>query len=477
MTSHHGVGDLYQSALCAPGHQRQRGDRFGRMFGDLPALFTDPAVLIALGSATGSAPMKAAASAAKTKTVAVGQVFFGQFIDHDITLDVESSVTSVNDPGAIANSRTPTLDLDCVYGSGPETQPYLYESGDVAVNPFAGAKLLIGGTGAWAGNDLQRNGDGVAMIGDFRNDENRIVSQIQLGMIKVHNKFADELHAADPALHGKELYEAARKATTWHYQWAVVHDFLHNMCGPDVVKDILSNGRCYYLPAYDDPYMPVEFSVAAYRFGHSMAPLKIQVQPGGAKHDLFGGALGAFSAIASADEVVEWPEVFKVSGNKWQRAERCDPKMASVLLALPFIPPTEPPEVRSLATRNLRRGQSFLLPSGEAVAAAMSDKLPKHIKASDIKKVSDAAEAMHKSLAGGCTPLWLYCLLEGSVLGRGGKAGQKGEGLGPVGGRIVAEVLIGLLECDSRSWLGSDRSWTPESGRETIGDLLQWGAT
>ena len=471
MTSHHGVGDLYTPALCHYGHQRQRGDRFGRMF-DLPALYTDPAVLLALGSATGSAPMKAAKSAGKTKTVAVGQVFWGQFIDHDITLDVESSVSSINDPGSIENSRTPTLDLDCVYGAGPEAQPYMYESG--AGNQFAGVKLLVGGSGAWDGQDLVRNANGVAMIGDFRNDENRIVSQIQLGMIKVHNKFAEELAAADPSLTGHDLFVEARKATTYHYQWAVVHDFLATMCGANVVKDILSNGRCFYTPCFDDPYMPVEFSVAAYRFGHSMAPLTIQIQAGGVKQPLFGGPLGAFSAMASTDEIVQWPEVFKVSGNKWQRAEKCDPKLAAILLDLPFVDGTA--AEKSLATRNLRRGQSFMLPSGETVANAIRDKRPDLLKQSDIDKVSAAAEAMHSGLAGGCTPLWLYCLLEGSVLGRGGKASDKGEGLGPVGGRIVAEVIIGLLECDSRSWLGSNRSWTPQADRETVGDLLAWGA-
>lgn len=464
MTSHHGVGDLYTPALCRYGHERKEGDRFGRMFPDLPALYLNPDALIEAGKPGGG--MRAAGNAAKTKTVPVGHVFFGQFIDHDVTLDVDSSVHSVNDPQEIPNSRTPTLDLDCVYGAGPEAQPYMYETGDD--NEFAGVKLLVGK----GGQDLPRH-NGVALIGDFRNDENRIVSQIQLGMIKVHNAFVDELYN-DPEkdLKGrdkhKELFEEARRLTTWHYQWAVVHDFLVDMCGPGVVKDILCNGRSFYKPCSHDPFMPVEFSVAAYRFGHSMAPLTIEVQAGQGKQMLFGeNSLGSFRA-AKDEEIVEWPLVFEVNGSVPQRAEKCDGKLAEVLLALPFISEDEPEAVRSLATRNLRRGQSFRLPSGQQVAASMDV-----TTAAENRKVNAAAKKVHPDFDG-CTPLWLYSLIEGAVLGRGGDSEEKGEGLGPVGGRIVAEVLIGLIECDKRSWLASDRSWTPSAGRETIGELLEW---
>lgn len=465
MTSHHGVGDLYTAALCRYGHERQEGDRFGRMFPDLPALYLNPKALLEAGRPGGA--MEAPDPADKTKSVPVGHVFFGQFIDHDVTLDVDSSVHTVNDPQEIPNSRTPTLDLDCVYGAGPEAQPYMYESGDK--NKFAGVKLVVG----TKGQDLPRH-KGVALIGDFRNDENRIVSQIQLGMIKVHNAFVDDLYKKHEELRDrknhKELFERARQLTTWHYQWAVVHDFLVHMCGQATVTDILCNGRSFYKPCNDDPYMPVEFSVAAYRFGHSMAPLTVEVQEGGGLRHVFGPeSLGSFRA-AKDDEIVEWPLVFDIGGKTAQRAEKCDGKLAKVLLALPFISEDEPEAVRSLATRNLRRGQSFRLPSGQQVAKAMdicSD--------AEIRKVNTAAKKVHPDFDG-CTPLWLYCLLEGAVLGRGGDLDEKGEGLGPVGGRIVAEVIVGLLECDRRSWLATDRSWTPEPGRETIGGLLDWAS-
>ena len=115
-----------------------------------------------------------------------------------------------------------------------------------------------------------------------------------------------------------------------------------------------------------------------------------------------------------------------------------------------------------------RNDWRFLLPSGENVARELGQ------SEADIAKVTAAACEMDPAFAVG-TPLWLYCLLEGGVLGRGGVAKDKGEGLGPVGGRIVAEVIIGLLECDDRSWLAGNRSWTPQAHRATVVDLLASG--
>jgi len=472
MADHHGqssFGDL--DDLCRVNHQYQVGDRFGRLFPELPPLWVDPSALVALGAPGG--PMDAGPDPVRTSTVPVGHVFFGQFIDHDITLDLSSSIGAVNAPSAIANARTPSLDLDCVYGAGPEAHPYQYWSKE---GPFKGAKLVTAKEMRRRGSrrnlalehDLPRNGEGVALIGDFRNDENRIVSQIQLGMILVHNKFCDEIHAAH-GYTGKELYEQARKQAMWHYQWGVVHDFLGAMCGTAVVKDILSAGRRWYRPQV--PFIPVEFSVAAYRFGHSMAPLQITIREGAPAEQLFRGNLGnGFEAVTGPHEIVEWSKVFFVNGNRdgVQCAEKCDPGMSPELLDLSVLSGEAAMKDRSLAGRNLRRGQSFLLPSGEQVARAMG------ISDSVISDVTSAATAAADGHLDGATPLWFWLLTEAGVVGRGGA--EPGEGLGPVGAAIVAEVLIGLLECDERSWLSSNRDWEPEAGKTTIGDLLQWGS-
>lgn len=447
MTAPHGTNALDGlNSYCNRDHNHVAGDRFGRIFSNLAPLFTDPRALDRLGAPDG--PMDEAAPAAKAETVPVGMVFFGQFVDHDVTLDVTSSLDSVNSPQETRNARTPTLDLDCIYGMGPEAQPYLYHgSGD-----FQGVKLITGadvGGHPQAADDLARIGD-VALIGDPRNDENRIVSQIQLAMIRFHNRIVDDL-SADYS--GHELFEEARRLTTWHYQWAVVHDFLADICGPGVVNRILSEGRMFYRPKV--PFIPVEFSVAGYRFGHAMVPMRLQVQEGQQSFRLFGQTLGrGFSPVPGPDAVCDMHELFETfEGRNVQRAGRLDTKLASDLLALP---PRVDADRQSLATRNMIRGQSFLLPAGETIAREMGR------PDAEIDQVSQSVVADEAGLQNG-TPLWFYILREAELVGREEADGSRrpGEGLGPVGASIVAETIIGLLELDHRSWLGSNRNWRP----------------
>ncbi|MBY8974964.1 hypothetical protein KHP62_04035 [Rhodobacteraceae bacterium NNCM2] len=475
MTKHHGMTALSgMSAYCKRAHHPTREDRFGRMFPDLAPAYVPADVLIALGRKDG--PMDGGKKKSRTKTVPVAQVIFGQFIDHDITLDVSSSFSRVNTPEETPNVRTPTLDLDCIYGSGPEPHPYLYSQ----TAPFAGVKLLTGadepGADQLRQNDLLRAPNHRAIIGDPRNDENRVVSQMQLAMIRFHNQIAQALHD-DPAndLEGTALFEAARRTVTWHYQWAVVNDFLVDMCGGAAVSEILACGRQHYCPV--EPYIPIEFAVAAYRFGHSMVPMRIQVQEGGKQLAFFGDELGrGFSPLGSVDAIVDWREVFFEPDKPGvQRAEKLDTQMASSLLELPFV---EAGGVASLATRNLLRGNSFLLPGGDKVAEAMGRPAAEIEEVMD--RIRDLSAAGIKSAGIDASPitegapLWLYILAEAEVIGRETKPGKfdKGEGLGPVGARIVGEVLIGLLESDEHSYLGADRNWTPDPAFDSIGKIM-----
>lgn len=463
MTTEHGNRKLSElEALCTTTHKQSNGDRFGRLFGDLPGFYCAPEVLDQLGSPDG--PMKAPAKPPRTKTVPAGLVFFGQFIDHDITLDITSSAETVNVAEQIPNARTPTLDLDCVYGAGPEANPFMYSMRD---GQFKQAKLVTAqelGKRGHKAKDLPRVVD-TALIGDFRNDENRIVSQLQLGMIRYHNQVCEDLAAASPHLAGKELFEAAREHCTWHYQWTVLNEFLPALCGQAVVDRILAHGRRWFTPKV--PFIPVEFSVAAYRFGHAMVPEQVRVQKGGPHLNLFGPELGfGFEPVPSDDAVVDWAQLLNVAGGpKPQFAHRCVPKMSADLLRLST---KIDKDQRSLATRNMERGQSFLLPSGEAVAKKMG------IDQAHIDKVTAAAAKASKGALPGATPLWYWLLTEAEVIGRETTPGHyhPGEGLGPVGATIVAEVLVGLMERDPRSWLSSNRNWRPEPGQEQIGDLL-----
>lgn len=445
------------------------------MFGDLPANFVPADVLVRIGDANGKMRESGTVAQIESKTVPVGQVFFGQFIDHDITLDVSSSLGSVvGDADTIPNSRTPQLDLDCVYGAGPEASPFLYDN--------TGVKLLTGaetgGGDPLAADDLQRNHDGVAMIGDFRNDENRVVSQLQLGMIRFHNQLAEErlaeIRAEQPGVADADLelpaglFEELRQKTTWHYQWCVVFDFLYDMCGKPVVDDILTHGRKWYCGG--EPFIPVEFSVAAYRFGHSMVPLTVQVQQGNPRFELFGDVYGrGFEAVGDARAVVDWHEMFHTSQNRQvQNTKKLNTKLSPELLDLPVVSSADPAD-RSLAARNLRRGNQFLLPAGEKVAEHMGR------DAAEIDKVMARVKTVSSGeIDGNGAPLWLYILAEAQEIGRARATGQpqKAEGLGPIGARIVAEVIIGLLEMDSHSFLGANRDWLPDDHRRSIGEIL-----
>ncbi|MGC1951252.1 MAG: peroxidase family protein [Gammaproteobacteria bacterium] len=452
-TKHHGMMPFKGlEHLCTVNPFRP--GRFARLFPHLPPLYINPQILQEVGKPGGKMEDKGAPNL--TKKTAAGLIFFGQFVDHDITLDDSSSLSASNDPLSTENVRTPTLDLDCVYGDGPEAHPYLYD---------AAGKLLTGADfdykpsviPNWQNqHDLPRTPKGTAIIGDPRNDENRIISQMQLGFLRFHNKVID---------FGKP-FEEARRIVRWHYQWIVVNELLRTICGSWIVDDIFANGRKIYRPECMDtnePFIPIEFATAAYRFGHTMIPQQVRVKVGGPPHIILdpNSVLGkGFEPVTDTDAVVEWAALLDSGNGQYDRAGEVDVKLAKALLALSF----NPPGPTSLAVRNLLRAQSFLIPSGEQVAQAMIAAGASEITLEMIEAVRNAGKALGFDKA---TPLWVYVLAEGKAVGQMNEGAQgqktffKGEGLGPVGARFVAEVIIGLLELDTRSFLGSNRNWSP----------------
>ena len=437
-----------------------RAGRFGRTFPDLPPLYRDPDELRAIGDPGG--PMKDPGPPNLAKAVPLGSIFFGQFIDHDITLDVTSSLSAVNRPEEVMNVRTPTLDLDCVYGDGPDGHPFMYSGPKLLTGAEMVPKLKVAG---FAADDLPRSASDRAIIGDPRNDENRVISQMQLGFLRFHNKVVDHLAASIPPA---QLFAEAQRVVRWHYQWVVVNDFLRQVCGGWIVDDVLANGRKVYRPELCGdhlPFIPIEFATAAYRFGHTMIAQRFSVQPGGLQHDLFGATLGAaFSPVSAADQVVGWAALLD-GGGPFEKAGALDTFLAKDLLTLPFIPAGD---VGSLATRNLLRGQSFRLPSGESIARAMQAAGAAEItdgRINDARQKAKSRFGIEKGI-----PFWLFLLAEGEAVGRHDANGtfKKGEGLGPTGARLVAEVIIGLLELDDRSYLGANRSWSPKQGPDLL---------
>ena len=461
--------------------------RFGRMFPGLNGLYTDPRVLAELGAVDG--PMDGGRDPDRSDTIDVGMVFFAQFLDHDITLDTSSSLSRVNTPSDIENIRTPTLDLDCIYGDGPEGSPYLYaarkrfrssrrtdpldESLIYLVTSEDGTAISRPNNRDIRSNDLSRAANGRALIGDPRNDENRVLSQIQLAFHKLHNRVVDKLRREHPDHDAHEIFEEARHLVTAHYHWAVLYDFLPTICGSQVVHDILHYGRKAYCVGSFLPFIPVEFSVAAFRFGHTLVPQTVQIQRGEPARALFGDLFGkGFTALENVEGIVDLDEIFTTARNRQvQRAEKMNTKFARTLLKLPAGIASNP---SSLAVRNLERGQSFMLPSGEAVSRALG------IEDTVIDSVSQAADTASGGKLDGCTPLFFYMLIEAETIGRQDidEAAKPGEGLGPMGARLVAEVIIGLMELDPRSFLSTNRKWSPADGLgedvRTVGEMLTY---
>jgi hypothetical protein len=480
-----GAGDAFaQRFVLGP-------EVFGRMFPRLDAFFGDRPprglneILIEIGKrggvldandrlpASGSAADQAQAAInlivdpalnvnnPNNTTHTAGTTFMGQFMDHDMTFDQTSALGEETDPEDSPNTRSPTLDLDSVYLGGPRRAPHLYG--------FEGSrvKLKVGFGGLF--EDLPRNAQSVAIIGDPRNDENIMLSQLHAAVLKFHNAAVDWVKARDRRLDDDEVFERAQRLTRWHYQWMIVHEFLPLFIGQQRTSDILNRGRRFYRPRV--AFMPVEFQGAAYRFGHTMIRPSYRANRVG-NPGTDPGAPAFFGMVfdpageGQADPVdlrggvrrprrfIGWETFFDfgllevgstalaVKPNKLIDARISTPMF---LLPTQTIAGFENGQPISLPARNLLRGVTWSLPSGQSIAREIG---------ADPLDASELPQFPSDFRLNRSTPLWAYCLQEGFV-----RAG--GLTLGPVGGTIVGEVIIGLLELDRNAYLNADRGWKP----------------
>jgi hypothetical protein len=405
--------------------------RYERLFPELPALAADGEGLLALGIAGGICDGgEACEDASET---AAGWPLFGQFIAHDITAD-RSPLTQRAELSAVVNFRSPRADLECLYGSGQIGSPFLYRRDDPAL-------LLLGRNDQGEEADVPRNAEGVALVGDPRNDVHIVVSQLHVAMIRVHNRLVER--ARDRGVAGAEVFETARRETVWHYQWVIVNDYLPRLVGAELVDSILEHGPSFYRPN-GAPRIPLEFADAAFRYGHSQVRDSFELNARSPALRLFPDLIG-FRPVP-AELVIDWSWFFDMDGSRpAQRAKLIDGRLARSLIELPaaITGDVEVDAYQSLAGRDLERGQAYGLPSGEAVARAMGE-----------APLADDPLALRAAGWTGETPLWLYFLAESATRGRG-------EQLGPIGGRIVAEVLIGILDADPGSYRAKDPGWTP----------------
>lgn len=461
--------------IFLPAKDRLAEGRFGLMFKRLPAFAPPDDLLTALGSSMVEEQPPAVPDEAHLNTsprLFAGFTFFGQFIDHDITFDNTPLAQQASDPDARINFRSPRYDLDSMYGQGPATAPELYDPNDPD-------KLLLL-PNSHDVQDVPRNADGRALIPEPRNDENLIIVQLHMAFMKFHNKLVD--YARSQGVRPEWVFETARRLARWHYQWVVIHDFLPRFVGDafvgsagQVYKEQLGKAPVialnYYKPTNRDdrPFMPVEFAVAAYRFGHSIIrPFYIINQA-----TLDAGGVPIFGETAGfnlnggrpipQELVVEWKHILEVDPAFTPRKPRkIDTKLSLPLFNLPssVVPPPDPQKL--LAVRNNLRGKQVGLPSGQQVARTMRT-----------TALSNQQLGLSDTRWNGEAPLWYYILKEAELL-------HKGEQLGYVGGRIVAEVLVGLLQRDQTSYLFLDPAWKPAppiaplSGQFTLVDLLKY---
>jgi len=427
----------------------------------------------------------------------------------------------------IANLRTGRLDLDSLYGGATVQGEFAkkFTDGGLLRHPRFKAKLRIGLDTTIPGQvqtppndparDLLRLGrildDGKiteadilalpdelkgqftdkdgnvdrkkAVIGDDRNDENLAVAQVHLAMARFHNVVVDNSDkiGGPGGDTSEEAFEFARTRVRWQYQWLVLNDYLPRICDPNVVADTISDGAPAYSAFFKanggDPSrfpMPLEFSVAAFRFGHSMARPSYDwnrffgrngdILPEASFQLLFAftgsGGLGGNPTLPS-----NWPA-------DWSRladdnppfddrfTRKIDTHLAPALLKMDNAPNGMHARMKNLAERNLRRGLLLNIPSAQACLAGFKNigiNLQELTRAE--LEAGPGGEILKQSGLIDQVPLWYYVLREAEVQ-------RDGKSLGSLGSRIVAETLVGLTVCDPDSYWntkgsGPDGLWHP----------------
>jgi hypothetical protein len=304
--------------------------------------------------------------------------------------------------------------------------------------------------------DLPRTANGTAILGDPRNDEHIILAGLHAAFLLFHNNAVDYVAERDRRLSNDEIFREARRLTTWHYQWMIVHEFLPQVIGQSLVNDILARGRRFYRPSVG--FMPVEFQGACYRFGHSMVRPSYRANLAGDNGGPFFGFIFDPSQENATDpndmrggvrtprRFIGWQTFFNFADGNMRNNKRIDTTLSTPLFQLPRSAIAGEGGPISLPQRNLLRHITWSLPSGQAIARAMGAPI---LSAGDLQDLRGLGLQLDRS-----TPLFFYILREAQLT-----AG--GLTLGPVGGRIVGETLIGLLQLNRNSYLRANPRWRP----------------
>ena len=485
----------------------------------------NPSVLTQYLKALGQAMIDSAEPSnhgAATSNIPQVYTYLGQFIDHDITAQANrmSMVSDIRTPAVIPqaphyithnlkNQRRAFLELDSVYGDGCSFNTSAPTQAELQ-GFFEGAKMRLGrntvnsdipGIRIPPGNDLRRDlprhsADRSPIIAERRNDENLIIAQLHTAFLRFHNAIVDDIDSGGVRLSSAALFQEACRLTRWHYQWIILYDYLPTIVKAAVIDDIRAYGRRFFKPTVG-VFMPIEFSAAAFRFGHSMVRGAYDFNrnfgddPGAlGPADLrllfaFTGSGGfVLSGAGNNDEspltlpfngIIEWDRFVAVRGNARRAAYKIDTHLDPVLsnmnnerLAAPDTPRHIQDLLAHLAIRNLLRGYSLSIPTGQALARAMDIAVltEAELKQGNAESLNDLLDASGFTQR---TPAWYYILKEAEVR-------EHGDSLGDVGSRIVGETLFGLLEEDPDSFLNAEHRWTPSDGIgvATIEELLRF---
>ena len=491
--------------------------RFTKLFADAPpAAYADDslqALATAMTSPAESSPTpETETDPEENPGIPAAYTYLGQFIDHDLTFDPTSQLRqphhhlSTAQIHALADFRTPRFDLDNVYGRGPADQPYLYGANGL---DFALGAPLSGNPHDPHAVDVPRAPDGRALIGDPRNDENRIVAQLQSVMLRFHNRVVAE--------HASATFDEIRDQVRWHYQWVVVNDFLPTIINETTIQSIFPHLADGTSIAASPPQltidsirdgvalMPIEFSVAAYRFGHSMIRPNYRINETISRRPIFSSStdvaanLGGFRPIPS-DWALDWQFFVDLEPGhpappprhdpndpivrKPQNSYKIDTSLVNPLAHLPASVAVDP---SSLGLRNLERGRAFGLPTGQDVAELLGiDPLADDaIRIGKATAAADDPKTPIHEIAGefaGRAPLWTYVLAEAwstswAAAAPGANHDEIPIRLGPVGGRLVGEVFAAMLLGDPSSYLNENPTFAPlpaftAAGRFGLAELI-----
>ncbi len=389
--------------------------------------------------------------------LAAGYTFFAQFLFHDLTYELVRRLSTERPPTTVQGGPS-SLRLHTLYGPGPEMSPHLYSFYEQ--EHFSG-RLLTGPSGTR--QDLPRNRQGRALVADPRNDENVVLAQLHLGITRFHNEVVSRLASSGDS--GTALFNEAQRQARWHYQWAILNDFLPTIVGESKVEDALNRD----FSREDAAGLPLEVAQGVLRYVYSQVRLQYQIND------------DATVALLPADEnddtllrhssqsipsrlAVDWTRFFDLDDGPTQPSKLIDTKITPAFLDLPLVENPRPAR-RSVAVRFFLQGKRAGLPSGEDVARSLSE--PATLPTTSALRKLGLKE----------TPLLYYVLAEAEQQFQDSKKDR----LGPVASRLLADTLVRRLRLDPLSYLNAHPSFTPdtaftdEDGNFGVGRLVALG--